>query len=63
MLILSDHEVLLNIQYVAYLPINQIMVTKDINQMSVLIATTTAITTLHLTITVHAVLTQFPTHS
>jgi len=37
MLILSDHEILLNIQYVPYLPINQVMVTKDINQMSVLI--------------------------
>jgi len=37
MLTLSDHEILLNIQYVVYLPINQVMATKHINQISVLI--------------------------
>jgi len=37
MLILSDHEILFNIQYVAYLPINLVTATKDITQMSALI--------------------------
>lgn len=73
MLTLSDHEILLNIQYVVYLPINQVMVTKHINEISVLIKKKKPRTSftpslqlqhLHLTtITVHAVLTQFSTHS